>query len=298
MANKRKGLGKGFGALVDPNRGRDLAAPAVKTEPAAGDVFVCPINKIAPNPHQPRSRFDQAALGALAQSIKRDGILQPLAVRCDRKQSGHYELIAGERRLRAAKKAGVSEVPCILIETDEEGLGLLALVENLMREDLNVLDEAEAYQELIDSFDLTQQQIAERVGRSREHVANTLRLLKLPEMVRAYIAGGKLSAGHGRAILVLDDDVERIALSQEVLARNLSVRETEALVKKTARALKQLKSLKPPRRKEHPYGHLADTLREHLGTKVSLKGGKQKGTVEIHYFSEEELTRIIDLLIS
>jgi len=298
MTTTRKGLGKGFGALVDPNRGRELAAPAVKSELSAGDSFSCPIDKIAPNPHQPRTRFDQEALAALALSVKRDGILQPLAVRRDGKQGDHYELIAGERRLRAAKKAGLSEVPSILIETDEEGLSLLALVENLMREDLNVLDEAEAYQELIDSFDLTQQQIAERVGRSREHVANTLRLLKLPEMVRAYIAGGELSAGHGRAILALDDDVERIALAQEVLARQLSVRETEALVKKTARALKQLKAHKPPRHKEHPYGHLADTLRERLGTKVSLKGGKQKGTVEIHYFSEEELTRIIDLLTS
>jgi len=291
MTAKRKGLGKGFDALVDPHRGRTLAAKASK-----GEAFVCPIDHIKPNRHQPRQQFDEESLRTLAASIQRDGVLQPLAVRPDPQDPDSYELIAGERRLRAAKKAGLKEVPCALIDTDEEGLGVLSLVENLMREDLNVLDEAEAYQQLIDNFDLTQEQIADRVGKSRVHVTNTLRLLKLPEIVRAYLASGELSAGHGRAILALNQDDDRIVIAQEALARRLSVRETEALVKRAGQAIKKMKGKKPAKAKEHPYSELADRLRERYGTKVRLTGGKKKGSIEIHYFSEEELTRIFDLL--
>jgi len=293
MADKRPALGRGFTALVDPSRKRPETEPPPKVGP-----FMCPIERIVPNRFQPRQRFEEESLRILAASIARDGILQPLAVRRQAADSDKYELIAGERRLRAAKIAGIKEVPCVLIETDEEGLGALSLVENLMREDLNPLDEAEAYQQLIDNFDLTQERIAERVGRSRPHVANTLRLLDLPELVRAYLATGEITAGHGRAILALEDAEDRIALAQEVLARQLSVRQTELLAQKTGQALKRMKSGGSPKsKKAHPYGHLADDLRVRLGTKVELSGGKTRGKIELHYFSEEELTRLVEILL-
>jgi len=292
MTTKHHGLGKGFGALVDPQRARPVAA-----HPKKGELFACPIDRLGPNPRQPRQRFDEPALQTLAESIARDGLLQPLAVRPKPGAPEQYELIAGERRLRAAKMAGLTEVPCVLIETDEEGLGVLSLIENLMREDLNPLDEAEAYQRLTDEFDLKQEQIAERVGRSRVHVTNTIRLLGLPEIVRAYLAAGELTAGHGRAILGLEDEAERIAVAQAVIEKGLSVRETEALVQHAARLLRRAKTKGAGAAKEHPFAHLADDLRNRMGTKVRLTGGRKRGTIEIHYFSEEELTRLIDLLL-
>lgn len=283
-----KRLGRGLESLLGKGAEEELNSP----RSAARKV---PISDIKPNPHQPREEFTERDLTDLAESIKSVGILQPLVVR---RVGKTYELIAGERRLRAAKIAGLVEVPCVLIATDEEGLGVLSLVENLLREDLNVLDEAEAYQQLIDVFSLTQEQIAERVGRSRPHVANTLRLLSLPELVRAYIASGELTAGHGRALLAIDADDERVVLAQEILARRLSVRETEALVKRAAAALKKLKSGQAPKAPAvSPHAYLIDQLRNRFGTKVALTGGKSKGKIELHYFSEDELMRLAELLL-
>jgi ParB family chromosome partitioning protein len=293
MADKKRGLGKGFTALVDASRARAVAAPAGK-EP----IILVAVERIHPNPYQPRQRFDDVALQTLAASIQRDGILQPLAVRRSPATPGDYELIAGERRLRAAKLAGLAEVPCLLLDADDQGMGLLSLVENLLREELNVLDEGEAYQQLVDTFSLTQEQIAERVGRSRPHVTNTIRLLSLPELVRAYIATGELTAGHGRALLALDTDDDKIALAQEVLARKLSVRETENLVKRAAQVLKRMRAGQTPKETPpHPYAHLAEEMKVRFGTKVRFTGGKTRGTIELHYFSEEELTRLTDLLL-
>lgn len=293
MTDKKRALGRGFDALVDPTRAR----PAVEAR-AGGNVLSVAVDRIKPNRYQPRQRFDDVALQALAASVKRDGVLQPLAVRRHHAEDADYELIAGERRLRAAKLAGLREVPCHVIDAGEEGLGILSLVENLMREDLNVLDEAEAYQQLIDVFSLTQEQIGERVGRSRAHVANTLRLLGLPELIRAYLATGELTPGHARALLALDRDDEKLAVAQEVLARQLSVRETEALVKTAARALRRMKNGQRPKpERVHPHHHLAEDLKVRLGTKVRLTGGKQKGSIEIFYYTEEELTRLADLLV-
>jgi ParB family chromosome partitioning protein len=292
MSDKKRGLGRGFGALVDPSRGRPPA------EPSRDSIFHVAVERVKPNPYQPRQRFDDASLQALADSIKRDGILQPLAVRQAPDGAGDYELIAGERRLRAAKLAGLTEAPCVLIDTDDEGLGVLALVENLMREDLNVLDEAEAYQQLSDVFGLTQEAIAQRVGRSRPHVANTVRLLGLPETIRASIAGGELTAGHGRALLAIDSEADQVTLAQEVLARKLSVRETEALVNRAARALKRLRAAAdPPPPAPHPHADLIERFTVHFGTKVRMTGGRVKGTIELHYFSEEELTKLVEMLL-
>lgn len=288
---KKKALGRGLGVLVDSTRAR------AKTEHLPGEgIQQISTEVISPNRRQPRQHFEETALAALAASIKRDGILQPLAVRRDPERAEHYELIAGERRLRAAKLAGLRVVPCLVLETDEVGLSLLSLVENLLREDLNILDEAEAYQRLTDEFDLTQEEIAARVGRSRPHVTNTIRLLSLPELVRAYITAGELTAGHGRALLALEKPTEQLALAREIKERGLSVRETEDLVRRTAAFLARAAKAVPSE-KTHPYAHLADDLRNRLGTKVRLTGGQKKGRIEIHYFSEEELTRLIDLLL-
>jgi ParB family chromosome partitioning protein len=293
MSDKKRGLGRGFSALIDAGRARAAAEPTPKDS-----VLHLPIDRIKPNPYQPRHRFNEEALQALAASIRRDGVLQPLAVRKRPEGEGDYELIAGERRLRAARMAGLTEAPCLLIEADEQGLGILSLVENLLREDLNPLDEAEAYQQLIDEFDLTQELIAERVGRSRPHVANTVRLLSLPEMVRVYIASGELSAGHGRALLAIDNDEEKLAVAQEILARGLSVREAESLAKKAALALKRMREGQAPKMPApHPYAHLAETLQERYMAKVRLTGGKARGVIEIHYFGEEELTRLFETLM-
>jgi len=289
---KKKALGRGLGVLVDSSHAREKTGRG----PAEGVQNLSP-EIIVPNPRQPRQHFDETALTALAASIKRDGIIQPLAVRRDPEQAGRYELIAGERRLRAAKLAGLPLVPCLVLDTDEIGLSLLSLVENLLREDLNVLDEAEAYQRLVEEFDLTQEEIAARVGRSRPHVTNTLRLLSLPELVRAYLTAGELTAGHGRALLALDRPEEQLALAREIRERGLSVRETENLVRRAAAFLaRKAKAARRPE-KTHPYAHLADDLRNRLGTKVQLAGGQKRGRIEIHYFSEEELTRLIDLLL-
>lgn len=293
MTDKKRALGRGFDALVDPNRAR----PAVEAR-VGGNILFVAVDRIKANRYQPRQRFDETGLQVLAASIKRDGVLQPLAVRRHHADDADYELIAGERRLRAAKLAGLKDVPCHLIDAGEEGLGILSLVENLMREDLNILDEAEAYQQLIDVFSLTQEQIAERVGRSRSHVANTLRLLALPELIRAYLASGELTPGHARALLALDRVDEQLAVAQDVLARQLSVRETEALVKTAARALKRMKNGKPPKpERVHPHQHLAEDLKVRFGAKVRLSGGKQKGAIEIFYYTEEELMRLADLLV-
>ncbi|MDP8222805.1 MAG: ParB/RepB/Spo0J family partition protein [Candidatus Lernaella stagnicola] len=290
MADRKRGLGKGFGALIDPSRARSVTER--KTQDA---VFQIPVDQIVANPYQPRHKFDDESLKILADNIHQVGVLQPLAVRRS-SDEGRFELIAGERRWRAAKLAGLREVPCVLIQADEENMGVLSLVENLLREDLNPLDEAEAYQQLIDGFDLTQERIAERVGRSRPHVANTLRLLGLPEAVRVYIAGGQLSAGHGRALAALDDADVMGLLARRIVEERLSVRETELLVKRVIAG-----QVKPGKKKTrtpsaHPYEELADELRVRLGTKVKLTGGKNKGKIEIHYFGEEELTRLFDLL--
>jgi ParB family chromosome partitioning protein len=292
MSDKKRGLGRGFGALVDPSHGRR------PLEPLPNTIFHVALDRVRPNPFQPRQRFDEASLQALAASIQRDGMLQPLAVRQAPDGAGEYELIAGERRLRAAKLAGLREAPCVLIETDDEGLGILALVENLMREDLNVLDEAEAYQQLSDVFGLTQEVISARVGRSRSHVANTVRLLTLPETIRACIAAGELTAGHGRALLAVDDDADKITLAQEVLARKLSVRETETLVNRAARALKRLRAEADPQTAApHPHADLIERFTVHFGTKVRLTGGRAKGAIELHYFSEEELMKLVEMLL-
>ncbi|MFH0953391.1 MAG: ParB/RepB/Spo0J family partition protein [Verrucomicrobiota bacterium] len=293
MAAKHIGLGRGLGALI-----KDVPAAEVGAEPAGGITRV-PIEKIHKSPWQPRQSLRAEALEDLAHSIREHGVLQPLLVR---KVEDRYELIAGERRLRAAQSAELKQVPVIVMEvTDREALEL-ALIENLQREDLNPIEEAEGYHALADKFEMTQDQIAQRVGRGRATVANALRLLDLPDKVKRLVAEGQLSGGHAKAILGLEIPREQELLATRVVKEGLSVRTVERIVNRLK------KPPKKPRagRSDIPENHLrylSDRLHQHFGTSIRIapcktlaNGKKAKGTIEIDFFSNDDLDRLLVLL--
>ena len=282
----RKGLGKGLGALIgDYNEQPDA--------PSEGAVTL-PLQKIEPNPLQPRKTFNPEELDSLADSIRMHGIIQPLTVR--RLPSGFYQIIAGERRWRAARLAGLTDVPVVVIEADDKKAMELALIENLQRSDLNPIEEAEGYQQLISQYGMTQEQAAERVGKSRPAVANALRLLSLGPEILKLVEAGTISAGHARALLVLKTDGERMAVAQKVQNLSLSVRQTEALCKKMA---------KPPKEapKEAPVAvdYVAECekeLKRTLGRGVRIVDGKRKGRIELEYYGQDDLQRLYEVLQS
>lgn len=282
----RKGLGKGLGALIgDYNEQPDA--------PSEGAVTL-PLQKIEPNPLQPRKTFNPEELDSLADSIRMHGIIQPLTVR--RLPSGFYQIIAGERRWRAARLAGLTDVPVVVIEADDKKAMELALIENLQRADLNPIEEAEGYQQLISQYGMTQEQAAERVGKSRPAVANALRLLSLGPEILKLVEAGTISAGHARALLVLKTDGERMAVAQKVQNLSLSVRQTEALCKKMA---------KPPKEapKEAPVAvdYVAECekeLKRTLGRGVRIVDGKRKGHIELEYYGQDDLQRLYEVLQS
>ena len=284
---KRKtelGLGRGLNALLgDP----DL-------QPQSEGSVTLPISQVEPGLNQPRKRFDPEALADLAESIRVHGIIQPLTVR--RLASGYYQIIAGERRWRAARLAGLSQVPVVVIEADDRKAMELALIENLQRADLNPIEEAEGYQQLISQYGMTQEQAAERVGKSRPAVANALRLLSLGPEILKLVEAGTISAGHARALLVLKTDGERMAVAQKVQNLSLSVRQTEALCKKMA---------KPPKEapKEAPVAvdYVAECekeLKRTLGRGVRIVDGKRKGHIELEYYGQDDLQRLYEVLQS
>ena len=279
-------LGRGLDALLPKS------TPAVR-EPAPGlaPMAVHP-SLIIPNPNQPRQVFDEAKIDELARSIEASGMLQPLVVR--RSPDG-YELIAGERRLRAAGRLGLSEVPVIVHETADSNTLLLALIENLQREDLNPIEEAAAFAELQERFNLTQEQVAGRVGRSRSAVANSLRLLSLPDEIKQHVARGALPAGQARALLALEDRAMLAAAAREVMAKDLSTRDTEALVKR----LKREKRPRTEHRLDPDLTNLVETLQRRLGTRVRLmhRARDGKGKLEIEYYSQDDLGRITDMMM-
>ena len=247
-----------------------------------------PIADIATNPDQPRRRFDPEALNALAESIRRHGLLQPLVV-C--RAEGGYQLIAGERRLRAARLAGFETVPVTIREADPPDRLELALIENLQREELTPLEEAEAYRQLIEVYGLTQEEIAQRVGKSRPAVANALRLLALPDSVKAQLEGGELSAGHARAVLSVDGNDARVAFAREIAANKLPKSEAERL----ARARRNGQETRAPRPDVH-WKALAEDLTRALGTRVRIQRRERGGTIEIEFYSEPELDRLVSHL--
>ena len=282
MANTPHGLGKGLGAL--------LGDAALRTD-TSENLQSLPLSQVECNAEQPRKRFDDAALGELADSIREHGIVQPLTVR--RLGTGYYQILAGERRWRAARLAGLTEVPAIVIEADDRKTTVLALIENLQREDLDPLEEAEGYKKLMDSYQMTQEDVANRVGKSRSAVANALRLLGLCPEVRELVESGKLSSGHARALLPLGATLQKKA-AQEVVDGGLSVRQTEALVKKL--------SAKPKTKKEADaeavnYAKLAASeLTDKLGRGCRIVAGRRKGRIELDYYGMDDLNDLLEAL--
>ncbi len=268
-------LGRGLGALL---------SPSVDTRQA----LELAVDSITPNPKQPRKAFDDAALQELANSVRRSGLLQPIVVR--RLGNGH-EIVVGERRWRAAKLAGLDRVPAIVRDVSDAESLELALVENLLREDLNPLEEAEAYQRLLAEFSWTQEDLAQRVGRDRSSVANSLRLLKLPEHIQSDLRNGRLTMGHARALLSLSSPDEQLRLRDEILAHSWSVRATEADVQK-----KRTRAPRRSSRRSPELSAIEDSLRSALATRVRLFGNERTGRIEIAYSSREELDRVAELI--
>ena len=281
MAGTNRGLGKGLGAL--------LGDAALQTN--TSNSLYLPISQVESCANQPRKYFDEESLSELADSIREHGILQPLTVR--RLASGYYQIVAGERRWRAARMAGLSQVPVIVIEADDRKMTELALIENLQREDLNPIEEAEGYRNLMDSYHLTQEEAAERVGKSRSAVANALRLLNLDEEVRKLLEQGRLSGGHARALLPLSAPVQRKA-AQAVLTDDLSVRQTEALVKKLTAAPKAKKSV--PADTVNYAKIAAGELSDKLGRSCRIVPGRKKGRIELDYYGLDDLNELLEAL--
>lgn len=271
-------LGKGLGALIPAER---------YSEKTSGKYLVLSLDKLAPNPMQPRRRFDDASLRELAESFKLNGIIQPLVVRRD---GNGYTIVAGERRFRAARLCGLAEVPVVVMDNvDDPRMLELALIENIQREDLNPLEAAQAFRRLIDDCGLTQNQMAARVGRSRAAVANLLRLLSLPETIKGMIRTGQLTEGHARAILALDNPSDMMKLAQRIVNESLSVRATETVARKPRRRL-------IPRRKAPMIAEIETNLKQWLGTSVKICTGLKKGRIEIEYYGDDDLSRIYELL--
>jgi ParB family chromosome partitioning protein len=284
---RKTGLGRGLAALIPEGAAPDERIPVSEVE----------IGLVVPNPHQPRTSIDSADLETLTASVKEHGIIQPLLVSEAPDGATGYTLIAGERRLRAARAAGLARVPVTIRQTTPQELLELALIENVQRLDLSALEEAAAYRGLIDQFALTQQQVADRVGRSRTAIANTLRLLDLSEEEQASLSAGELSEGHARALLGIDDPAERRRGWRDAIARGLNVRQTEALVRRWRKAQAAETAGTPRSRVDPETDALAESLRRSLGTKVTLKRTKRgNGSMTIHFYSDEELEGLLERL--
>jgi ParB family transcriptional regulator, chromosome partitioning protein len=291
MMSKRGGLGRGLSALIP-------GAP--EAGEASTGLMEVPVNAVAPNPKQPRTRFDDDTIAALAASIREVGILQPLVVR--RAGDGRYELIAGERRLRAAKAAGLASVPIVLRDSEDADLLREALIENIHREDLNPIEQAEAFRALLEELGLKQEELADRVGVSRSHIANTIRLLALPLDVQQLLADDKITAGHARAVLSLGDKVAMSSLATRIAAEDLSVRQTEEVVRRFVEAPEQAADKKRVAESitEQPDSNLAEVeeiLSEQLATRVSIQMGAKRGKVVIEFGSPDDLERIVSEII-
>jgi len=281
--NKRAGgLGRGLDAIFQSNPKSDEPVNTVR------------LTELRPNPYQPRRVFDEDKLAELAQSIKEHGIIQPIIVRTAVRG---YEIVAGERRWRAAKEAGLTDIPIVVRNFTDEEMNEIALIENLQREDLNPIEIAEAYLSLMEKFDLTQDTLAKKVGQSRSHVANTLRLLNLPGEIREHVSRGTLSMGHARAILGLTDKQLQIQVAEKAIDEELSVREVEHLVNRLQNLTSQTPREPKKAAKPHPIiKQYEEEFRSRLGTGVKIHQGKKRGKIEIEYFSTDDLERILSLL--
>ena len=302
---KKRGLGMGLGALFESSKPveinpsedntpktkmEDNGIGAISEEGSA--VIYINVNDLKPNANQPRKNFDEEKIEDLANSIIEHGIIQPLIVRASK--TG-YEIVAGERRYRAARKAGLKEVPCLIREfTDEENM-LVAIIENMQREDLDPIEEAEGLNQMVKTYGLTQDEVSKSVGKSRPYITNALRLLKLSDEIRELVSKGELSSGHARAILALSDEEKRLDLAKKIVKEGLSVREAEKIASGTI-PHKGVPAKK--RRKDKDILYVEAELKDILGTKVNISGTSNSGAIEIEYYSKDELNRLIDMLRS
>lgn len=279
---KRPALGKGIGALLSS-----------AAQEGGKKYFSCPIEELKPHSQQPRKTFDDSKMAELVASIKEKGVIQPLIIR---QMGDHYQIIAGERRWRAAQKAGLERVPVVIQDVTEDWALEIALIENIQREDLNPLEEATAYRHLMDNFDLSQEEVAKRVGKERSTVANALRLLRLPNKVKDDLLASRLSMGHARALLSLETDDDIAEASEEVIRKKLSVRETEKLVKKIKNFTAVKKTVPPVVKEVDPnLLELESSLKQTLGAQVKLTTKGQGGRIEINYHDQVELERLLEL---
>lgn len=308
---QKKGLGKGLGVLfggdvaldgltrpaTEPPVKAPVTAPVASTVNETGDTLCqLPVDSIRENPYQPRKDFNEDALTDLTESVREKGILSPLLVV---KKGTDYILVAGERRLRAAKGAGLSEVPCLVRTLDEEEMAQIALIENIQRADLNVIEEANGYAALIKKYNYTQQQLADLMGKSRPYIANLLRLLDLPAPVMEALQAGKISAGHARALLAIKDPELAAGLCSDVIAQDLSVRALEALIQDIQNFSDSLDDNEKPKKTEtnsQKYRALCEQLTDKLQTKVAVSGNAKRGHLVIDFYGDEDLTRILDAL--
>ena len=299
MASKsKKGLGRGLGALFDDSKseksseGFDFLSDLSDTEIADSDsIKMIKVRDIEPNKNQPRKTFDKEKLEILSSSIAAHGIVQPILVKPN--INGTYMIVAGERRWRAEKLAKIKEVPCVIRELDEPAVMEIALIENLQREDLNPIEEAEGYRRLMETCELTQEEVAEKVGRSRSAVANSLRLNNLSERVKQMVIDGKLSQGHARALLSITDDNEQFELAKFIIEKGLNVRQVEKLVSDTSENKKKPKTKQVTGMMKKYFSEVENDLGSRLGTKVKISEGANKGKIEIEYYSKDDLERIL-----
>lgn len=307
MAVKRNGLGKGLDSLIPDKTNKTITSKEKKATGTVdaisqknivkkedGSETFLKINEVEPNRNQPRKEFDEDALLELADSIKQFGVLQPLLVQ---KKDGYYEIIAGERRWRAAKLAGIKEIPVLIKEYTDQEIVEISLIENIQRENLNPIEEAMAFKRLLEEFNLKQDEVAERVSKSRTAVTNSMRLLKLSSKVQQMVIDDMISTGHARALLAIDDEEQQFIIASKIFDEKLSVRETEKLVKALKTPKKEQKTDKIER--TFVYDDIVEKMKNVIGTKVNIHAkANGKGKIEIEYYSEDELERIYDMIMS
>lgn len=290
MAAKKMGLGKGLDSMIPPKRSSSMDHSENKENVSASGETILKINEVEPNKNQPRKNFNEEALRELSDSIKLHGIVQPLVVS---KQDNYYEIIAGERRWRAAKMAGLKEVPVVIKDYSPQEIMEVALIENIQREDLNPVEEARAYQRLIKEYDLKQEEVAEKVSRSRTAITNSLRLLKLDDRILNMLIEETISSGHARTLLGITDPDQQYETALRIIENNLSVRETEKLVKSINNPVVK-KTVKKELKNDFIYRDLEEQLKQKIGTKVTInRKTDNQGKLEIEYYSQEELEKII-----
>ena len=294
----KKGLGSGLDALFG-------SKPIIESNASGEKILLLPLQSVSPNPNQPRRSFDEGRLAELTASVREQGILQPILVRPSAGKPGKYEIVAGERRYRAAIQAELKHIPAIVKPLEDKTTLEIALIENIQRQDLNPLEEAASYRELLDNYNYTQAQLAEKLGKSRLYLANTMRLLALPEDIGRLITAGRISAGHGRALLMLDNAADQLLLADYIMEQGLSVRQAEALAREpellhrqAAPAAEKKQPSRPAKAEDLLLNAVGEKLRERLQTKVQVqKRGKKGGKITLEYFNDEELERLLELLL-